>query len=664
MILVINTVIFMAKKFRKGLRPPACFSLLGDQNRWIYPFLLSITLCVYFFQIIPGRNTKRDTGYVVKILTYNRLPSLQRLVSSLSKVKYKQPINIEFEIEGGAPVKLQEYVSNLSWERGETKVHNRVVKGGLIQAVIESWEPQTDTEAAIFLEDDIEVSPYFFNWLDAGMQILQTPSLGIPSSRVLGISLYTPRLIETVHPKQKIEFDNLVPNNVFLYQLPCSWGALYFPNHWRQFRAYMRHRLQMEDHVEVYGSTTNGWKGSWKKFMVEFMWINDLFMLYPNYQNQTSFATNHLEPGEHIKVNDTTHNPADFVVPLMDSPPVIQVSKDLNSKMYMVDLFGDIEHQYASKSWFRSRGKQECKHQKSWGKKLCNVTSKETILFDLNRDKYTVLLSMFDWKRIDIALRSIRSLIKSDKLDKILVTWHSQKECPPADIVLNGKKIIFLQSHVDSLNERFVPEMRIRTEAVLILDDDIIISHEDADGAFQAWQQNDNRLVGYFPRWTKDTDGMEYRFESENIGNAYGGYRIMLTKGMFLHKKYLYEYYCGSGSIFHDFVDKNMNGEDLAMNYVVANVTKGPSGMYFEPHMRIGDYGKFLSSGLQKRNKHQTSRSDALKYFTSLTGIKLAPASRIAKLVNRRVEYIHSTEVTLHHLDCKRTDFSQPCDQL
>ena len=42
-------------------------------------------------------------------------------------------------------------------------------------------------------------------------------------------------------------------------------------------------------------------------------------MLYPNYANQTSLSTNHLEPGEHIggKANTLKHRPIDFVVPLM-----------------------------------------------------------------------------------------------------------------------------------------------------------------------------------------------------------------------------------------------------------------------------------------------------------------------------------------------------------
>ena len=42
-------------------------------------------------------------------------------------------------------------------------------------------------------------------------------------------------------------------------------------------------------------------------------------ILYPNFYNQTSFSTNHLEVGEHVggKSNKLKHRPIDFTVPLL-----------------------------------------------------------------------------------------------------------------------------------------------------------------------------------------------------------------------------------------------------------------------------------------------------------------------------------------------------------
>ena len=71
--------------------------------------------------------------------------------------------------------------------------------------------------------------------------------------------------------------------------------------------------------VQIPSSATNGWSTSWKKFLIELMWLKGWVTLYPSFFNQTSFSTNHLEPGEHIggKANTLKHRPIDFVVPLM-----------------------------------------------------------------------------------------------------------------------------------------------------------------------------------------------------------------------------------------------------------------------------------------------------------------------------------------------------------
>ena len=124
---------------------------------------------------------------------------------------------------------------------------------------------------------------------------------------------------------------------LFLQQLPCSWGALFFPQPWHAFHSYMRRRmldeapaviipksgepsarcLRTEDDASACTSTffrwiriltltltltltsaaTNGWKTSWKKFLIELSYLEGYVVLYPNFPNQSSFSTNHLEPG-------------------------------------------------------------------------------------------------------------------------------------------------------------------------------------------------------------------------------------------------------------------------------------------------------------------------------------------------------------------------------
>jgi hypothetical protein len=115
--------------------------------------------------------------------------------------------------------------------------------------------------------------------------------------------------------------------------VPCSWGAIYFPEHWREFHTYLAFRLSstpfpLNSSTEqdvVPHSRSNGWTHSWKRYFIELAYLRGYVMLYPNFPGYTSLSTNHLEPGAHVhdrprEVLETKRRL--FVVPLMPLPAV------------------------------------------------------------------------------------------------------------------------------------------------------------------------------------------------------------------------------------------------------------------------------------------------------------------------------------------------------
>jgi hypothetical protein len=198
-------------------------------------------------------------------------------------------------------------------------------------AVAESWYPVSRHDYSIILEDDIEVAQSYYVWAKANvLRYRYTPSRDATERKffahLFGISLYTPRIQEMTFPRQKFRPDQRFnssayePNTAFLWQLPCSWGALYFPDKWLEFREYLFKRttkMTLPDLV-IPKSRSNVWKHSWKKYFIEMIVIRAYVMLYPNFPNQTSFSTNHLEPGIHIGSKSRTRLEMldDFRVPL------------------------------------------------------------------------------------------------------------------------------------------------------------------------------------------------------------------------------------------------------------------------------------------------------------------------------------------------------------
>ncbi|GKV01231.1 hypothetical protein SLEP1_g13798 [Rubroshorea leprosula] len=272
---------------------------------------------------LPNWNKMRIS---VNIITQNRANSLTRLLKSLSNAYYLgDEVPISFNMDTKVDETTIRLVNSFEWPHGPKTLRRRIIQGGLIRAVSESWYPASDDDYGLLLEDDIEVSPYYYLWIKYALLAYHyDPQVSF--AELSSISLYTPRLVEVVKERPKWNatkfFKRIHPNTPYLHQLPCSWGAVFFPKHWREFYVYMNMRFTENakaNPVQIPKSRTNGWQASWKKFLIDMMYLRGYVSLYPNFPNQASFSTNHMEPGAHISANDNVvrHDKADFEVPLL-----------------------------------------------------------------------------------------------------------------------------------------------------------------------------------------------------------------------------------------------------------------------------------------------------------------------------------------------------------
>ncbi|CAI0452985.1 unnamed protein product [Linum tenue] len=272
---------------------------------------------------LPNWNKMRIS---VNIITQNRVSSLTRLLNSLSNAYYLgDEVPITFNMDSKVDEATIRLVTTFNWPHGPKTLRRRIIQGGLIRAVSESWYPASDDDFGLLLEDDIEVSPYYYLWIKYALLAYHyDPQVSLPE--LSSISLYTPKLVEVVKERPKWNatdfFKRIHPNTPYLHQLPCSWGAVFFPKQWREFYVYMNMRFTEDaksNPVQIPKSRTNGWQASWKKFLIDMMYLRGYVSLYPNFPGQASFSTNHMEPGAHISAKDNVvkHDKTDFEVPLM-----------------------------------------------------------------------------------------------------------------------------------------------------------------------------------------------------------------------------------------------------------------------------------------------------------------------------------------------------------
>ncbi|CDO73305.1 hypothetical protein BN946_scf185008.g67 [Trametes cinnabarina] len=273
----------------------------------------------------------------LSVITNDRPDSLRRLLSSLNNARYfGDHLNLRINVEQTADPETLRMVDDFRWTHGSMFLHHRVVHGGLLTSVVESWYPHGNDSYALILEDDVELSPLFYAYLKLSLLQYRYGKSEDRSPNLFGISLYQQKNLE-LRPEGRHLFNARSlfedagiphPNTPYLSQIPCSWGALYFPEHWREFHAYLIARMS-EDvwplrETVVPDVRSNRWTRSWKKYFIELVYLRGYVMLYPNYPDYASLSTNHLEVGSHVK-----DVPAEvylrkkklFNLPLMPLPP-------------------------------------------------------------------------------------------------------------------------------------------------------------------------------------------------------------------------------------------------------------------------------------------------------------------------------------------------------
>lgn len=280
----------------------------------------------------------------ISVITHNRPDSLARLFSSLSGALYfGDRLNLRINIEQGADERTHQLVEDFRWNHGSVFVHHRVVRGGLLPAVVESWYPHSDDEYGILLEDDVELSPLFYAWAKfAILRYRYGKRRNESSKKMFGVSLYQQKSMELrmegrqpFHPRQVFAAAGLpFTTSPYLSPIPCSWGAVYFPEHWREFHEYLDSRLlqtkkKLDEEEDIVPDVRSSrWTKSWKKFFIELSYLRGYVMLYPNLDDFLSFSTNHLEYGSHVRERSRMKQEL-FKVPLMQLEQASELNADL-----------------------------------------------------------------------------------------------------------------------------------------------------------------------------------------------------------------------------------------------------------------------------------------------------------------------------------------------
>lgn len=229
-------------------------------------------------------------------------------------------------------------------------------------------------------------------------------------------------------------------------------------------------------------------------------------------------------------------------------------------------------------------------------------------------EQFTVILLTYDRNQVLIA--ALQRLQHLQYLRTVIVVWNNPEK-PPNSMMWPdiGVPVHVINPGKNSLNNRFLPFKEIDTEAVLSVDDDAHLRHDEILLAFRVWRENRDRIVGFpgrFHAWDTRHPG------SWNYNANYScELSMVLTGAAFLHKFYLIMYTNYMPSVIRMKVDEYMNCEDIAMNFLVSHLTR-------KPPIKVTSRWTFRCPGcpdtLSSDDSHFVERHICINYFVKVYG--------------------------------------------
>jgi hypothetical protein len=251
-------------------------------------------------------------------------------------------------------------------------------------------------------------------------------------------------------------------------------------------------------------------------------------------------------------------------------------------------------------------------------------------------DMYTVSI-LSQKKRWRVLERILKHYSTCPKVQSISVVWDGSPV--PYSVGKYPVSVSFKNSFKrDSLNNRFSPDVNVSTEAVLSVDDDLLVSCNDVLRAFAEWKASGkHQLVGFLPRLVVRGDSSmedngnqiheiknnknkaEMLYLAEKIAIQHNKYNVILTPLMVYNSKYMALYWSDEYKKEREFVDSISNCEDLLMNYIVsyyfmAHGKKGSHAKFVQPRRRL-DISRFSSCGVSCGTLHLDKRQKCAGYF-------------------------------------------------
>ncbi|WP_291967390.1 glycosyltransferase [Maribacter sp.] len=310
---------------------------------------------------------------VIVIIAFNRPDSLSRILNSISEAKYPND-NIDLIIsidKSDNNQNVLDVANSFKWKNGNKKVKYQPQNLGLRKHILKSMSFASEYGSMIMLEDDLFVSPDFYNYSKQALEFSKD------DDSIAGISLYNHQY--NVHKQENFTaledgYDN------YYFQFASSWGQAWTEKQIKYFLEWYNQKLDINSLKGIPTYVTNWSEKSWLKHFIAFTVSQNKFFIYP----KISLTTNFGDEGANMDVSNTyyqvpillnsgkkynfsTLNQSRSIYDVYFENASICNELDMNEKDISIDLYG-IKPIEKNKRYLLTSSKYNYKILKTFGR--------------------------------------------------------------------------------------------------------------------------------------------------------------------------------------------------------------------------------------------------------------------------------------------------------
>ena len=305
----------------KGIRP------VVQQHNWIVGTQRKVEMAkehnMWFLDDEAPQLTCKQRDLKLIVMTMDRPKSLERLLKSLGSAVYPGNARVDVQVSvdrragQGHDAETMNFLSSFQWARGVFEVNAWEEPKGIFGQWVDSWPCEMYKadlyKAVVFLEDDLEVSPAYFEWFANAHRVYAGPNIGAVTGMRAGL---------VAQEGARLSVSELVPEGVqvFAYRLIATWSMSPTHDSWRRFREWVRvAKADPNFDPAVDGTVPGQWyrdfkargeeAGMWEAWYMRFMHDQGLYTLYPWVDNGAStIVCNWREKGLHFSGDDASQD--------------------------------------------------------------------------------------------------------------------------------------------------------------------------------------------------------------------------------------------------------------------------------------------------------------------------------------------------------------------